>query len=214
MLTSSTEVGVAKNIEPAAPVSVFDPMTVGGKTVEEKDAENNASFHSHSIDIRESEHQAIAENNEVSPPDSSHRSCVLNLYTLELDGSTTRRRQGPVECSVKDSTVGEGLELAEPPSSSHNHDASMENHEVAETTEDEALVTDPTTSTSDGLVVVHTVSATPVVVDLATEENEAQNGGTYHGSEIIASGTEARIRRLQRVIGEIKRARYSRSVLG
>lgn len=97
----------------------------------------------------------------------------------------------------------------------------MENHEVAETREDEALVTDPTTaaekiptSTSDGLVVVHTGSVTPVVVDLATEENEAQNGGTNHGSEIIASEIEARIRRLQRVIREIKRARYSCSVLG
>ena len=47
--TSSTEVGVAKKIEPAAPVSVFDQMTIGGKTVEEKDAENSASIHSHSI---------------------------------------------------------------------------------------------------------------------------------------------------------------------
>ena len=84
-------------------------------------------------------------------------SCVLNLYTLEVEGSAT------VECSGKGSTIGEGLELAEPPSSSHNHDVSMENHEVAETREDEALVTDPTTaaekiptSTSEGLVVVHT----------------------------------------------------------
>ena len=116
---------------------------------------------------------------------------------MEVEGgSTIRGRQGRVESSGEGNIIEKGLELAaiaEPLSSSRYHEmsSSIENDTVAENRE----------------------AATTVTIDLTTEENETEITHTFCGGEFTGSEIGARIRRLQRVIGELKRAKYSLSFL-
>ncbi|GMN51542.1 hypothetical protein TIFTF001_020698 [Ficus carica] len=142
--------------------------------------------------------RVIANKKELSPEDSStDRSYVLDLDTLEVEGgSSIRGRQGHVESSGEGNIIAKGLELAaiaEPLSSSRYHEmsSSIENDTVAENRE----------------------AATPVTIDLTTEENETESTRTFCGGEFTGSEIGARIRRLQRVIGGVKRAKYSLSFL-
>ncbi|GMN51541.1 hypothetical protein TIFTF001_020689 [Ficus carica] len=173
----------------------------------------------------------ITENEEYSPADATNEG---RFNAMEVEDSAIRGQEG-LQQSIGDAVdIEKELELAaaaEPSSDAQHQNMSVSAADdgVAEGIETARPVVDPMTtvsktalctedvnieakslasSSSNGRVVENMVSATHVI-DLTNEESEAE---IQVSREIPGLKLEARVRRLERIINDLKKTRYPRLI--